>query len=629
LKSRLAKAYVNRKENAKAEVILEGLVSSHPDELKYRFSLASFYTLTDQPAKAERVLREAIAADPKDVQRYLLLSNFLEKQYGKEKAVAELERAVEAKPGLTQLKFLLVNLLLKSEQLDRAKTILGQVIDEQGVDPDGLKARVTLAGLYLQDGKNEEARSLIDEVLDINPGDVQSHFLRGQYYLRIKKYPEAISDFRMVLKDNPDSGEALTFLASAYYLNGENELALESLLKVTELLPNDIGTRLRVAEIYTRMNRLDDALEHIDYALMLDPESVSILRARAEVLAAQGLTDELEETLTRLEVVAPDTGLGALGKGRLYRRQNKFDESLAEFEKALEQEPDSVLLLTELVKTQVAMGDADSAIKRVKGVIENDPDNNAAHVLLGILYASVKDFASAEAEFMRQIKINPKSNVLYVQTARMRFQQGDADGAIQVLQEGLEELPFDQRLIQTLVAIYIQQGDLESAADLYQKAVSYAPDNVAFTIGYAEIMQQQEKVDAAIFAYERFLEKTPDNIIVTNNLAALLANHRTDSQSLQKAKELASRLLETNQPALLDTLAWVHYRLGEYNEAITVLTDVVDAEPDVPVFNYHLGMAYYKQGNQESAREYLSKAVAEEYTYAGIEEARETLAKLK
>jgi Tfp pilus assembly protein PilF len=229
---------------------------------------------------------------------------------------------------------------------------------------------------------------------------------------------------------------------------------------------------------------------------------------------------------------------------------------------------------------------------------------------------------------MQQMEVNPKNPVPYVQIARVRFQQGNADGAVQVLQDGLKELPDHQLLIKTLAAIYIQQGDPDSAADLYQKVLSYAPDNVAFTVAFAEIMRQQEKVDAAIFAYERFLERNPDNIIVINNLAALLADYRTDKQSLQKARELASRLAETNQPALLDTLGWIHYRLGEYDESIAILNKVVDTAPAIPVFNYHLGMAYYKKDDQISAREYLSKAVAEEYTYTGVEEARETLTKL-
>jgi Flp pilus assembly protein TadD len=49
--------------------------------------------------------------------------------------------------------------------------------------------------------------------------------------------------------------------------------------------------------------------------------------------------------------------------------------------------------------------------------------------------------------------------------------------------------------------------------------------------------------------------------------------------------------------------------VGEYDPAVEVLTRVVEKAPEVPVFNYHLGMALYKQGNAEAAKTYLSKAV--------------------
>ena len=92
--------------------------------------------------------------------------------------------------------------------------------------------------------------------------------------------------------------------------------------------------------------------------------------------------------------------------------------------------------------------------------------------------------------------------------------------------------------------------------------------------------------------------------------------------SLGKARELATKLAATNQPALLDTLGWVHYRLGEYDQAAEVLSGVVEKAPDVPVFRYHLGMTYYKQGDNRAAKKILSEAVADDMKYEGVEEAR-------
>ncbi|MFV1973951.1 MAG: tetratricopeptide repeat protein, partial [Thiohalobacterales bacterium] len=92
--------------------------------------------------------------------------------------------------------------------------------------------------------------------------------------------------------------------------------------------------------------------------------------------------------------------------------------------------------------------------------------------------------------------------------------------------------------------------------------------------------------------------------------------------------ELASKLAESNQPALLDTLGWAHYRLGEYEQAAAVLSGVVAKAPDVPVFSYHLGMVYYKQGDNRAAKEVLSRVVGEKFKYDGVDEARRVYAEV-
>ena len=188
--------------------------------------------------------------------------------------------------------------------------------------------------------------------------------------------------------------------------------------------------------------------------------------------------------------------------------------------------------------------------------------------------------------------------------------------------QGLEVLPDDVQLTQALVALYTQQGELDKAAAVYRKAMGSSPDEPRFVLGLASIQERQQQYDAAIATYEGFLVKNPDNVLATNNLAAMLADHRSDEASLAKAKELASKLAESNQPALLDTLGWVHYRLGEYDQAAEILSGVVEKAPDVPVFRYHLGMTYYKQGDTRAAKKILSEAVAEDMQYEGVEEAR-------
>ncbi|HZC68506.1 MAG TPA: tetratricopeptide repeat protein, partial [Nitrospirales bacterium] len=78
----------------------------------------------------------------------------------------------------------------------------------------------------------------------------------------------------------------------------------------------------------------------------------------------------------------------------------------------------------------------------------------------------------------------------------------------------------------------------------------------------------------------------------------------------------------------LDTLGWVYLKLGRGDEAVRILRQAVEKAPKQPVFNYHLGMAYFRGGEATPARLYLEKAVHAGKAFPGLEEARTVLTAL-
>jgi tetratricopeptide (TPR) repeat protein len=84
-----------------------------------------------------------------------------------------------------------------------------------------------------------------------------------------------------------------------------------------------------------------------------------------------------------------------------------------------------------------------------------------------------------------------------------------------------------------------------------------------------------------------------------------------------------------SNPAVMDTLGWIYYLKGSYLNAITEFQDSLARDPDNPIINYHMGLAYYKNEQPDKAREYLQKALALEENFDGAEEARTILKELK
>lgn len=114
--------------------------------------------------------------------------------------------------------------------------------------------------------------------------------------------------------------------------------------------------------------------------------------------------------------------------------------------------------------------------------------------------------------------------------------------------------------------------------------------------------------EPAIAEYETMLKEQPGSMIVANNLASLLADHRTDKASLERANSLAVLLTKSQVPQFKDTLGWVNYQRENYKAAVPLLEGAEAELPNVPLVHYHLAMSYLATGQDAKASEQFKKA---------------------
>jgi len=223
--------------------------------------------------------------------------------------------------------------------------------------------------------------------------------------------------------------------------------------------------------------------------------------------------------------------------------------------------------------------------------LKDKPDLAIAHELLGEVYLSQKQFVEAEKSLRKASEINPKWNTPYLSLAKLHAVQNDMPGAIKSLESGLKAVPDDVQLLLTL----------------------------------ASTQESSRDYSGAISSYEQLLKTNSGSELAANNLASLLVDQKGDASSLKRARELVARFESSRQPAFVDTLGWVHYKSGEYDKAVTLLKKATEMAPQVPIFQYHLGMAYNGKGDKKSAKIWLAKALDGKQEFPGSQEARETL----
>jgi Flp pilus assembly protein TadD len=134
-------------------------------------------------------------------------------------------------------------------------------------------------------------------------------------------------------------------------------------------------------------------------------------------------------------------------------------------------------------------------------------------------------------------------------------------------------------------------------------------------------------MERAIVEYEQALKANPDSWRVANDLAFLLGEL---SRDIGRAVTLAekARTLNPNELTVQDTLGWLYLKKGDTAKALELLKPVQAKAPEASVINYHLGMALFKSGNSQEAKNFLKKSLDRKDGFSGRDEAERTLAKI-
>jgi tetratricopeptide (TPR) repeat protein len=176
-------------------------------------------------------------------------------------------------------------------------------------------------------------------------------------------------------------------------------------------------------------------------------------------------------------------------------------------------------------------------------------------------------------------------------------------------QAAIEVQPKNAAGYRALANLYASQKNEQEALNVIQRGIEAQPDNYILHLILAGLLEQKGDYEGAISKYEYLLNKEPGSLVVLNNLASLLADHRSDKASLDKARSLAAGLRQSPVPQFKDTLGWVTYLQGDYKVAVPLLEEAARAMPNGALVRYHLGMSYIATGEAGKASEQLRLAL--------------------
>jgi len=281
--------------------------------------------------------------------------------------------------------------------------------------------------------------------------------------------------------------------------------------------------------------------------------------------------------------------------GNLRMAENRLADAQKAYQQALDLDPNSTDALGGVLNVDLAQKQPDKALATARDQLAKYPNNTGFHTMLGhLLMEQQKDLAGAEAEFRRAIELDKNNSDAQLKLGLVQNARGATDQALQTFLDASKTNPKEITFYLLAGGIYERQKDWDKAKQMYQKVLELRPDNPLASNNLAYVMLQQGgNVDVALAMAQTARRQLPDN------------------------------------PNSADTLGWAYYQKGVYKNAITLFKDAVQKEPENVTFNYHLGLAYAKNGQAALARQQLDRVGRIKPGSSEVEDLRKAMAGVK
>ena len=411
----------------------------------------------------------------------------------------------------------------------------------------------------------------------------------GRVYAAQGNRDRARESYRAAIKRSPSSILGYRFLTQLYLQNREQEEAVKVLDQASKHAGDDSSFLIELADLHLSVFRAkpDDALKKRALGLF-------------ERAAKMGPTN-----IFWLQTLAD--GFVVLGES---------EKALPIYLQLIEHRPILPGVREKLTELYLRKKDREKAVEQLQAIIRDNPVSPQAYYLLGTLSFEEKKFKEAIDSFRKTILLNPTFEPAYYDLAAAQLNLKQPRDALTTLDKARDKFKdsfpaeYYTAMAYGTLKDYTNAIKHLTAAEVIARATDTNQLKPQFYFQIGSAYERLQKHEDAEKYFQKCIEMAPDYSEALNYLGYMWAERGTN---LAKAKELIERALkaEPKNGAYLDSMAWVMYKLNQFEEALNWQLQAVQQveDPDPTLFD-HLGDIYAALEKHDKAREAWQKALA-------------------
>lgn len=503
--SGIAEFYVTSRQLEKAEAAYNGLVQIQENSPESRLELGEFYSGADRVEDAINVLTQILADSPEYVRaRYELGKIYLDRkdftglneqldalfeindndtealtlrsrlkiqQNKPDEAVKDLEEILKTYPSDKDALFLMAQAKISLGQIDQSRVF---ITDLERYHPSYLKVGLLRIQAAFAAGDAENALKQANELMaaagasipnaETDPQEMQDIRVRalssrGLAYLELGKLPESKADLQEIVRQSPRSSAAMVNLAKVFTAERNAQAAFELYENALIADAQNFDAVSGVVASSIQLNQTAKAHAKTDELLLANQGKNDVLAAlhylKATIFSAEKNTAAAEQELSNSISLDDDYLPSYSAYATLLAAQNRTDEAIAQYQKAIERRPTAQV-----------------------------------YAMLGILEDARGKTTEAEKNYRKALEITPETAIAANNLAWLIAEnQGNLDEALQLATAAVSKNQTVAGFYDTLGLVYLKKGLFSPAVEQFKKAVALDEANMqkngtALTPGY-------------------------------------------------------------------------------------------------------------------------------------------------
>jgi len=498
-----------------------------------------------------------------------------------------------------------------------------------------------LEALVAQQGSADEKESVLSDLRPIlQLSDLLLKSNRPNEALKYLQTPVRLTNISQ--KNTAEQKNLYVMYARSLVGTKQYSDALDTLTKLLSQHPSFIPARHLQITLFILTQQF--SLAHIAIDTAIQQQDTAMLRQfQADVFTREGKFQKAANSLKKMQAFNPKDDTAILLLSQLEMQQKHLDKAekiLRDFNKL---NPSSLRVQHALARLFIQSQRPQEAILIYKQMLQSLPNSAEVQSALGLLYYQRQQFQESANQFSNALQIAPKNQNyrFYLassleaqqknEEARALYQQIDSQhklwqeaqlrlasmdlmakkytSSYQYTQKILKRNPLNGQAWALLSTIYLAQEKYQKLLDKTQRATSLKKIPARLQMNRAIAFEHFKRYEEVERTLKNLIRNNPEHADALNFLAYTYAEQGI---KLDESKNYIQRALsqKPNDGYYLDTLAWIYYKNGEYNLAITTQQKALQTVTDDATMHEHLGDIFWKLGNQEKAIQQWRKTLS-------------------